>query len=67
MNADGLALLFWVFVAIAVMLVAAGGVEWLLSRPDRRWLKQLRQLERARVSWDARCVRDQCFYKGEGQ
>ena len=64
---DGFALMFWVAVGGLVLLVAAGGVEWLLSRPDRRWLKQLRQLERARVSWDARCVRDQCFYKGEGQ
>lgn len=63
MDADGVALMFWVFVGVAVMLVAAGGVEWLLSRPDRRWLRKLHELERARLDWSARCIESQCFYK----
>jgi hypothetical protein len=63
MDADGMALMFWVFVGMAVALVAAGGVEWLLSRPGRRWLRQLHQLERARVSWQAKVIADQHFWR----
>lgn len=63
MDADGMALMFWVGVAGIAVLVAAGGVEWLLSRPDRRWIKRLHELERARVDWQARVVASQCFYK----
>lgn len=63
MDADGLALLFWVGLAGIAVLVAAGGLEWLLSRPDRRWLRRMRDLERARIDWAARCVRDQAFWK----
>jgi hypothetical protein len=65
MDADGMALMFWVLVAMGVFLAAAGGVEWLLSRPDRRWIRRLRQLEAARCDWQARVIRDQCFYKGD--
>jgi len=65
MDADGLALMFWVFVGMGVALIAAGGVEWILSRPDRRWLKRLHDQERARIAWQSRVILDQCFYKQE--
>ena len=50
MDGNGFALLFWVLVGLFAMLVAAGGVEWLLSRPDRRWLKRLHMIERGRAA-----------------
>ena len=62
---DGFALMFWVAVGGLVLLVAAGGVEWLLSRPDRRWLKRLHDQERARTAWQSRVMIDQCFFKQE--
>jgi len=63
MDADGIALMFWVLVGMGVALVAAGGVEWLLSRPSRRWVRRLRQLERARTDWRSRVVASQAFFK----
>lgn len=63
MDADGMALMFWVFVGMAIALVAAGGIEWTLSRPDRRWIRRLQQLERAKLDWQARMIRDQCFWR----
>lgn len=65
MDGNGMALAFWICVGVFAFLVAAGGVEWLLTRPSRRWVRRLRELERARVSWQARVVADQCFFKGE--
>jgi peptidoglycan/LPS O-acetylase OafA/YrhL len=65
MDADGMALAFWVCLGLFVLLVAAGGVEWFLTRPSRRWLRRLQELERARVDWQARVVREQCFYGSE--
>lgn len=67
MDADGMALMFWVAVGGLVLLVLAGGLEWLFSRPDRRWIKQLRELEHARVAWQARVIRDQCFWREGNQ
>jgi hypothetical protein len=55
--------MFWVFVGLAVFLVAAGGVEWILSRPDRRWVRRLRSIERARADWAARCIEEQSFWR----
>jgi hypothetical protein len=60
---DGIALAFWLFVGLAVFLVAAGGLEWLHSRPDRRWIRRLQRLERARVDWAARCIEQQSFWR----
>lgn len=65
MDADGLALMFWVAVGGLVLVVAAGGIERLLGRPDRRWIRRLQELERARCDWQARVIRDQSFFKGE--
>ena len=48
MDADGFALLFWVGLLGVVILVAAGAVEWALSRPDRRWIRRLRRIEAGR-------------------
>jgi hypothetical protein len=62
---DGLALMIWVLLAIGVLLAAAGSVEWLLSRPSRRWIRKLRELERARLDWSARVIAGQCFWKQE--
>lgn len=67
MDGDGMALMFWMLVAMFVFLVAAGGIEWLMSRPDRRWIRRLRELEAARCDWRARVVAGQCFYKQEGE
>lgn len=58
-------LMFWMGLLGIAILVAAGGVEWLLSRPSRRWLKRLRGIERARLDWQARCIENQCFYRSE--
>ena len=65
MDADGIALAFWLLLGLAAVLIAAGGVERLLSRPDRRWLKRLHELERARIAWQARCIENQCFYRSD--
>jgi hypothetical protein len=56
-------LLFWVFVGLFAFLVAAGGVEWILSRPDRSWVRRLHSLERARCDWQARVVASQNFWR----
>lgn len=50
MNADGFALLFWAGLAGFVILVIAGGIEWLLSRPSRQWIRRLHQIERGRAA-----------------
>lgn len=59
---DGLALMFWMAVIGIAALVAAGGVEWALSRPDRQWIRRLRALERARDDWRERVVSEQRFH-----
>ena len=65
MDADGIALVFWMAVLGLVILVAAGVVESALSRPSRGWIRRLRKLDRARVRWASMVVADQCFYKQE--
>lgn len=65
MDADGMALMFWAFLGLFVFLVAAGVIERLMSRPGRRWIRRLRELERARIAWQARCIENQCFYRSE--
>lgn len=47
-DADGIALAFWICVGLFVLLVAAGGIEWFLTRPSRTWLRRLRSLEAGR-------------------
>lgn len=64
-DADGFALLFWFAVGGLVLLVAAGGLEVLLSRPSRRWIKRLHELERARIAWQARVVAEQHFWRDQ--
>ena len=59
------------FVGILICLVLI--VIWigaeLVARFDVRfgsgWVRKLRRLERARVSWQARCIEEQAFYKQE--
>ena len=63
MDADGFALAFWLGVGLLVFLVAAGAIERVLSRPDRRWVRRLHELERARCDWRARVVASQNFWK----
>lgn len=65
MDADGMALMFWVLLGLFAFLAAAGGIEWLMSRPDRRWIRRLREIEAARCDWRARCIENQCFYRSE--
>ena len=48
---------------LVLLVVPAIVVEWLLSRPDRRWLRQIHDLEAARHDWRARVIRDQCFWR----
>ena len=67
MDADGIALAFWLLLGLGAVLIAAGAVERVLSRPDRRWLKRLRELEHARIDWRARVIRDQCFWREGGR
>lgn len=62
---DGFALLFWFGLAAIVLLVAAGSLERIFTRPNRRWIRRLRELEAAKVDWAARIVASQCFYKQE--
>ena len=63
MDADGIALAFWIFLALFCVLVGAGAIEWMLSRPSRRWLRRLRDIERARIDWQARVIQDQSFWR----
>ena len=65
MDADGIALVFWMSVVGLVIVVLAGGIEAMLSRPSRRWIRRLREIERARARWAAMVIEDQCFYKQE--
>jgi hypothetical protein len=51
---------------IATYLVAEL-IAWFSARFGSGWIRKLRRLERARISWQARCIEDQCFYKQEGQ
>ena len=58
---------YWLAIPVALLaaFVFAGWVEWVLSRPSRRWLKHLRDLERARVAWEASVIETQVFFKQE--
>ena len=60
---DGIAMLFWAGLAGLVFLVAAGAVEWVLSRPSRAWVRRLRDLERARSDWRSRVVAGQTVWR----
>jgi peptidoglycan/LPS O-acetylase OafA/YrhL len=61
MDADGFALLFWAGVAGLVIVVAAGGVEWLLSRPSRRWIRRLQRIQAGRARQEAEFIASNCF------
>ena len=67
MDADGIALVFWMAVLGLVIVVLAGGIEAIFARPSRRWIRRLRDIERARARWAAMVVADQCFYKQDRQ
>lgn len=58
---------YWLAILVVILgaFVFAGWVEWILSRPSRRWLKHLRDVERARVAWAARVIETQVFWKQE--
>ena len=54
---------------LIVVIVLAIFVPWLvaeLTPPSRRWLRRLHAIERARLDWRARVIRDQCYWR-EGQ
>lgn len=45
---DGVALMLWVLLGVLALLAAAGGIEWMLSRPSREWLRSIRRGEVSR-------------------
>lgn len=60
MDPDGLALML-IFALLGLGFLA---VAWLVeSGPCRRWIRRLEELERARVTWEARMVADQHFWR----
>lgn len=63
MNPDTLTQAFWsasvVFGFLGFIAVVGLVVEWW----QRRDLRRIRELERARIDWQARVVESQCFYR----
>ncbi len=53
----GAALILAVYVAVAFVYIA-----W-PRRPSRKWLRDYRKLERARIAWQAKVIEDQCFWR----
>jgi hypothetical protein len=49
--------------ALIATYLAAELIAWFNARFCSGWIRKLHRLERARISWQARCIEDQCFYK----
>jgi hypothetical protein len=57
--------LMWVCAALIGAYLLAELLAWLNARFGSGWIRKLHRLERARVSWQAKVIQEQAFYKQE--
>jgi phosphoserine aminotransferase len=53
--------------ALIAAYLAAELLAWLNARFGSGWIRKLHRLERARISWQAKCIQEQAFYKQDVQ